>query len=210
MRNFFKDFLNDPKPILLAFAMFILSLGVIVIYGSCTSDVDGYHETAGQEPFVSAAADESIAKDSIDDSFRYIPDIPLSEELQSYTYGLCQKYGVDYLTVLAIMKAGSNFNADIVTASSDYGLMLINEICFEEYHEKYGIDNLLDPKQNIFVGVHILSRHLREFDTEWQALMAYQLGTTGAKAALDEGTASTTFAERVLAYKQYYYLKIYN
>ena len=54
-------------------------------------------------------------------------DIGLPVELQNYTEDLCKEYGVSYPLVLAIMWQESRYQAGAVSATSDYGIMQINQ-----------------------------------------------------------------------------------
>lgn len=55
-------------------------------------------------------------------------DIELSDELQEYTIGICEEYEVDPVMVFAIMGCESEYQADVISKTGDYGLMQIN-IC---------------------------------------------------------------------------------
>jgi hypothetical protein len=82
-----------------------------------------------------------------------IYSIPLSEELQAYTYRTCEEYGVDYEMVLALMDKESSYRAGVISKSDDYGLMQINTINHETLKDALGITDFLDPEQNILCGV---------------------------------------------------------
>lgn len=132
-------------------------------------------------------------------------DIPLSEDLQGYTWSLCQFYKIEehYGLVYAIIKNESNFVATTVSDTNDYGLMQINKVNHYALSECLGITNFLDPYQNIHAGVYMLADLIHKYGVE-DALMAYNLGEPGAEALWRRGVHSTTYTKAILdTYKQF-------
>lgn len=133
----------------------------------------------------------------------YIYDIPLSEELQTYTYELCKAYDVEYETVLAIMQVESYFT-NVVSAGGDYGLCQINKVNHEWLFKKYGLDNMLDKRQNIKACVVMLNdiQQNEYFDTPEKVLMAYNMGQGGAKKAIENGITETDYTIKIYKAKE--------
>ena len=75
-----------------------------------------------------------------------IYDIPLSEELQVFTFNLCEEYGADYEMVLAIMDKESDYTASAISKCSDYGIMQINKINHKWLTEELEVTDFLDPE----------------------------------------------------------------
>lgn len=120
-------------------------------------------------------------------------DVPLSHELQDYIRELCEERGVPMSLILAMIETESAFKADIVSKSNDYGLMQINKINHEWLSRTYNITDFLDPYQNVYCGVVILSQHYRKYQDVDKALMAYNLGESGAKRRWNKGVYETTY-----------------
>lgn len=131
----------------------------------------------------------------------YIPDIPLSRELQAYTFTLCQEQGISYELVLAVMQRESRFHTDAqghnANGSCDSGLMQINSCNAGWLKDKHGIDDLMDPYQNIRAGTLMLSGHIRTYG-ENDGLMAYHMGGGGMRNAKKRGVTSTAYSRGVL------------
>lgn len=123
-------------------------------------------------------------------------DIPLSIELQEYTFIQCIKYDVDPVLALAVMKTESGFNADAVSQTNDYGIMQINECNHKWLSDAFGDINLLNAKDNIKCGVYMLSKI--KYPTREQKLMAYNMGSVQAKALWEKGTYTTDYTEKVI------------
>lgn len=123
-------------------------------------------------------------------------DIGLPVELQNYTEDLCKEYGVSYPLVLAIMWQESRYQAGAVSATSDYGIMQINQGNHEWLEEELGVTDWLDPKQNILAGVYILSAF--DYDDPHKVLMSYNCGPTGARNLWEDGIYSTAYSRAVV------------
>lgn len=127
-----------------------------------------------------------------------IYDIPLSQELQEYTFSVCIENGVDYEMVLAMIGAESSYRAEVVSKSNDYGLMQINISNHNSLRETLGVDDLLDPKQNILCGVYLLGKLAAKYDDPHRILMAYNMGEYGAKVYAESGNAESAYSRTVM------------
>ena len=87
--------------------------------------------------------------------------LPLDE--QKYTYNMCEKYGVEYELMLAVMYKESHFNANASSGIAD-GLCQINKGNLSSL-AKIGVTNLFNPYQNIQAGAYILARCFKSADS---------------------------------------------
>ena len=126
-------------------------------------------------------------------------DCPLSHDLQDYIRQLCETENVPMGLVIAMIDKESTFRASVVSTTDDYGLMQINAINHEWLSEQYGITDFLDPYQNVFCGIKILSGHLENYDGDLsRALMAYNMGAGGARRLWNQGIYSTSYTTYIL------------
>ena len=128
-------------------------------------------------------------------------DVPLSEDLQDYIFTLCKEHDIDPALVIAMIKCESSYKARAVGDNGNsLGLMQIQPRWHQKRMDRLNCPDLLDPYQNVTVGIDILSDY---FDTgkpvEW-VLMAYNGGRAYANRKLEAGEVST-YATKVLAYK---------
>lgn len=123
-------------------------------------------------------------------------DLALDSELQQFTYDICMYYEIEdhYETVLAIMWKESNFVADAISESDDYGLMQINKCNHEYLQETLGIVDILDEKSNIAAGVYIFSDLIKKYEDLDKALMAYNMGERGAAELWSMGNYTSSYA----------------
>ena len=98
--------------------------------------------------------------------------------------------------MLAIMWQESRYQAGSVSATSDYGIMQINQGNHEWLEEELGVTDWLDPKQNILAGVYILSAF--DYDDPHKVLMSYNCGPTGARNLWEDGIYSTAYSRAVV------------
>ena len=124
--------------------------------------------------------------------------VPLDAELQSYTEKMCDLYDVPLELAYAVMQVESDFTPAAHSSTGDYGLMQINSINAGWLKDELGITDLLDARQNIQAGCYMLGMYLSEYEGNVNcALMAYNLGATGAKKAWSAGTYSTAYTDKV-------------
>jgi soluble lytic murein transglycosylase-like protein len=125
-------------------------------------------------------------------------DIPLDPAVQEFTYYLADEYGVDFYLVLAMIKAESGYNSGLISRTNDYGLMQINKINHGWIADNLKLTDMLDPYQNIRAGVYILADLIGKYGTVECALMAYNLGESGANALWRGGVYETRYVRVVM------------
>lgn len=129
----------------------------------------------------------------------YYFDVPLSHSLQRFIYEVCADKGVPVTFILAMVEHESRFNPEIVSPTEDYGLMQINQINHSLLEEQYQCADMLDPYQNIFCGVQIVSGYIEKYEGNYtKALMAYNMGDYGARKAWSNGIHSTSYTDKIL------------
>lgn len=128
----------------------------------------------------------------------------LSDELQEFTYYLCEAYYIDFNFAMAVMCTESSFNADVVSVTDDYGLMQINKRNHTELKEALGITDFTEPYQNIRAGLYILRRLFEKYDEPAMVCMAYNMGEYGASVLWDNGVYATSYSQKVLAKAEEY------
>lgn len=137
-----------------------------------------------------------------------IYDIPLSVELQIYTYETCLQYDIDYETALAVMYVESRYQPDAISMTHDYGIMQINKYNHKWLSEALGFtyttteelrQNFLDPYKCILAGVYMLRESAGKYSDPHRMLMVYNLGPKGAKDLWAQGIYSTKYSRAVVA-----------
>ncbi len=131
-----------------------------------------------------------------------IYNVPLEPELQEHINNLCDSYGVGMPLVLAIIGQESNYNAHAVGDNGNsLGLMQIQPQYHQARMDRLGMTDLLDPHQNVTVGIDLLAELIGENNgTEW-AVTAYNAGAETADYNKTIGT-KTEYTESVMMLKE--------
>ena len=151
-------------------------------------------------PVVEAVTTEAPVTDIPDaTSTNTYYDIPLRRELQDHIFKECGKYGINPTIVIGMIKRESNYKANAVNSDgTTYGLMQVNPKWHSGRMAVLGCSDLLDPYQNITVGVNYLGELFANGkSTEW-TLMAYNGGVSYANRKVSRGEISS-YARGVLS-----------
>ena len=105
-------------------------------------------------------------------------NVPLERDVQLHVIDECEEHNIDPVIVFAIIEQESRYTADVIGDSGNsLGLMQIQPRWHEARMEQLGCTDLLDPKQNVTVGVNILAELLERYDGNVEkALTAYNRG----------------------------------
>ncbi|MBF8297278.1 MAG: rane-bound lytic murein transglycosylase [Bacteroidetes bacterium] len=76
-----------------------------------------------------------------------------------------EKFGVDWVLVLAVMHQESRFNRNALSHKGAFGLMQIMPQTRLELEEKLGVDETLTPRNNIRAGIYHLKRLSKSFSS---------------------------------------------
>lgn len=129
-------------------------------------------------------------------------NVPLEDELQEYIFDICQDYGVDPGLIVSMIFHESNFDSAVIGTNDSgysYGLMQIMPRWNQARMEKLGCLDLLNPYQNVLVGVDLMAEYIKKgYGIEW-ALMAYNGGPSYANRKATEGVVSG-YATRIMDY----------
>ena len=131
-------------------------------------------------------------------------DVALSAELQDELFTICNamngaNYDVPPELMLALMFVESSYRIDVISRTNDYGLCQINRINHAELSELLGIDDFLDPVQNMTAGAYMIGKYMAEYDGDVHAaLMCYKLGESGAARRFKQGIYSNAYSRKVV------------
>lgn len=168
------------------------------------SSFERIQETRDGEKIELKAPEVQETKIKEDEIIYYqVPFGSLPEEIQEYTYEVCRRYEIPVEIVFAMMKRESKFDSKAVGDNGkSFGYMQIMKKWHEERMERLGVDDLMNPKENILVAVDYLSDLYKRYGDMTCALMAYNCGPSTAKKLWDSGVKSTKYSEEVLRYSE--------
>lgn len=118
-------------------------------------------------------------------------DVPLSEELQLHIFQECEKHNIAPAIVIAMIERESNYKADAIGDNGNsLGLMQIQPKWNQKRMSRLGCTDLLDPYQNVTVGIDLLAELIEEDADLYWVLMAYNAGQSKATEWLNNGIHS--------------------
>lgn len=134
-------------------------------------------EEQKEEPCEETPVIDTTALKTVEPKNTYF-DVPLSEDLQDYIMNLCEEYGIDPAIVIAMIQKESCFTASAIgDGGNSFGLMQIQPYWHSERMNKLGCTDLLDPYQNVTVGIDLLAYLINHYDGAVEkALTAYNQG----------------------------------
>ena len=122
-------------------------------------------------------------------------DVPLDAELQLHIIHTAEEKRIDPAIVMAMACKESTYDTSAVgDGGNSYGLLQVQPKWHYERMLKLGCTDLLDPYQNVVVGVDYLSELLNTYGSMDKALTVYNRGSYN-------GTI-TQYAENILAYAE--------
>lgn len=126
-------------------------------------------------------------------------DIPLSDDLQIFITRKCEEYHIDPELIFAMIARESTYNPNAMGDNGrSYGLMQIQLRYVRERMDKLGCTDLLDPYDNVTVGIDLIAEYIdKGYGLEW-ALMAYNGGEGYAYQMRADGYVSN-YARSVIA-----------
>ncbi|MBR5862163.1 MAG: transglycosylase SLT domain-containing protein [Bacteroidales bacterium] len=148
----------------------------------------------------SEAVTEPVYEPEVGDPIVSYYDVPLSDDLQDHIFSLCEMYNVDPAIVIAMIEKESTYDPKIIGDNGNsFGLMQIQPRWHQERMDILGVTDLLDPYQNVQVGIDYLADMIEQGGSiEW-ALMAYNGGPSYANDMVAIGSLSY-YARTVLSW----------
>ena len=208
----------DKRNILLATATAALAVCAVVIATMEPPKAEAPEDTRPPVQITDPAGQETDAQDkpsasdlwSDDGSLHRIK--PLAVDLDAETqWAIYEACGYDpglFSLVMAIAEHESEFKPDLQGDNGQsLGMMQINTRWHTDRMEALGVTDLTDPVQCAAVAIDYLqeleSRYGFEAESE-ALLMAYNMGPSGARKALNEGRTSTDYSREIMTVYQGY------
>lgn len=125
--------------------------------------------------------------------------VPLEADLQEHIIRESNARRIDPSVVFAVIQIESRYDIDAMGDSGKaYGLMQIQQRWHRERMAELGVTDLLDPYQNVSVGIDYLSECIERNGLE-KGLMVYNAGQQGAQRMwFQYGVYTNEYSRKVL------------
>lgn len=131
------------------------------------------------------------------------PDPIIETDIDALIVQVAGEFGLPWELVRAVCYVESGIDPNAISSTGDYGLMQVSYI----NHGWLGLENPLDPEQNLRAGCTILKNALDNSGGDvTRALMRYNRGDGYAMSQWSQGIFSTAYTDKVLG-KYYEYLR---
>ena len=183
------------KRILVCMAASAVVVTCITIPSACSDQRTASAQVTETMPVVQQETRPEVESDPVSEENKVtIYDVPLDTELQLFIVQLCEDHHIEPSIVIAMIQRESTYQADAIGDNGEaFGLMQVQPKWHLERIERLGVSDLLDPYQNVTVGVDYLAEMIAKGNgLEW-ALMAYNAGATGANKGYGSTYAADVF-----------------
>ena len=172
--------------LILIILVIVFATGLAVSCVAVSSDSDDQMEAVDVKDF------QAVTSPSPEQRTWVKSPVPLSDDLQKYTEEQCREYEIPASVVFAVMEAetGGTFDPELKGDMYDgqyrsFGLMQVMASEHTDRCLRLNAYNLLDPRQNIRVGVDFLAELIAYYDGDYrEALSFYNSDSTGQYAEL--------------------------
>ena len=140
-------------------------------------------------------------------------DIPLTYKQQKFIFDLAEEKNLSFELIISIIKNESNFQTDLVSKTSDYGIMQLNSKNHKFFAKLSGLEtyDVFDFYDNVTMGVNYLV-YLRnnlikqgitnQEDLTIYLLNSYNMGEMGFKNYVKRtGMTTRVYNQKIIEYK---------
>lgn len=179
----FRDMFSPPPPLLKRLVAIIVAVAGSLLPTNAIADIYSFKDEQGVTHFTNMP--------HLDKRYKLIYRIPTSNDLRPNAWSprgpksvdfsklapiiadAASQHGVDLKLVHAVIRAESGYNTQAVSAKGAVGLMQL----IPATAQRYGVQNMTDPAQNISGGVRYLRDLLKQFNGDIElALAGYNAG----------------------------------
>ena len=188
------------KTDLMVNAIFVIVLALVVIglliniaFGGKGADTDCEPTTEPTAEETACAMTEPTQEETENtEPTVALYDVPLDENLQTHIIETAETYGIDPSIIMAMAYKESTYRTDVIgDGGNSYGLLQIQPKWHYKRMQKLGCTDLLDPYQNVMVGIDYLAEQIDRYDDLAKGLTAYNRGHYPGKV--------TNYAKTVMA-----------
>lgn len=129
---------------------------------------------------------------------------PLTYEDQDKLRSACREFNIPYPIALAMIERESKFQNVSGDGGTAIGYMQVREHLHRDRMVRLGVTDLWNSSENFRVACDFLAENLEKYGDMGKALMAYNMGPTGASKLWDKGVSQSEYSKQVLQRAEYW------
>lgn len=134
----------------------------------------------------------------------YCEDVPLTEEEQMELFNAAEAFDVWYPLAVAMVDVETSFQNIAGDGGASIGYLQVNGSLHTNLMEQVGATDLWVPRDNFRTGLAYLAQQMERTDTVHKALMAYNMGPSGAAAVWERGIYESEYSQKVMEQAEYW------
>ena len=184
----------------LAFVLLVLVTARVLEELKPAETVEKTHaETTGAVQLLPLLEREETAKPIF-----YCEDIPLTEEEQMELFNAADAFDIWYPLAVAMVDVETSFQNVAGDGGASIGYLQVNGTLHTDLMEQVGATDLWVPRDNFRTGLAYLAQQMERTDTVHKALMAYNMGPSGAAAVWERGIYESEYSQKVMERAEYW------
>lgn len=124
--------------------------------------------------------------------------VPLTAEEQESLWNACMEFDIPYALALGIIDTETDFRNVAGDSGESVGYMQVQQRYHTDIMKRLGVEDLTDPEGNFRVALAFLAELVEATDTTEEALMAYNMGMSGAARLWQKGVYESEYSREVM------------
>lgn len=134
----------------------------------------------------------------------YCEEIPPTIEEQMELFNAADAFDIWYPLAVAMVDVETSFQNVAGDGGASIGYLQVNGTLHTALMEQVGATDLWVPRDNFRTGLAYLAQQLERTDTVHKALMAYNMGPSGAAAVWERGIYESEYSQKVMERAEYW------
>lgn len=134
----------------------------------------------------------------------YCDKIPLTADEQMELFNAADAFDIWYPLAIAMVEVETDFRNTAGDGGNSIGYLQVNKNYHAELMEQVGATDLWEPRDNFRTGLAYLAQQIERFGDIHKALMAYNMGPSGAAAVWERGIYESEYSQKVMERAEYW------
>jgi hypothetical protein len=131
-------------------------------------------------------------------TMEHVLEVPLTAHEQLELFEAAPDFDIWYPLAIAMLDVETDFRNIAGDGGASIGYMQVNKNYHTELMEQVGASDLWEPRDNFRTGLAYLAQQIERFDPIHMALMAYNMGPTGASKVWEGGIYESQYSRDVI------------